>query len=137
MTWDVDVYDLHAEALVRLATVLVGPDRAPEVVSRVVLQTLVRRPLADLDNPAVVSFTGGCPRGSKQEPAGSVEQAGRTCHSCAHDRYQVVVGDADEAACCCVLRILGGPQLVRNCGHPEGPTVHRSSLFEYVPASDA
>lgn len=51
MTWDVDVYDLHAEALVRLATVLVGPDRAPEVVSRVVLQTLVRRPLADLDNP--------------------------------------------------------------------------------------
>lgn len=51
MTGDVDVYDEHAEALIRFATVLVGSGSAVGVVSAAVRRTLVARTLAHLNNP--------------------------------------------------------------------------------------
>ncbi len=51
MTGDVDVYDEHAEALMRFATVLVGSKGAVDVVSAAVSRTLVSRSFGRLNNP--------------------------------------------------------------------------------------
>lgn len=48
---DATVYAKHRDELLRYATALVGPHDADDVVSTVVLRTLRRRRLADLDNP--------------------------------------------------------------------------------------
>lgn len=53
---DAEIYEKHAGDLVRYATVLVGPDQAPDVVSTVVLRVLKRRNLSDLDNPRAYLF---------------------------------------------------------------------------------
>lgn len=46
---DTQIYRKHRDDLIRYATSLVGPDRAEDVLSTVVLRTLRRRSLADLD----------------------------------------------------------------------------------------
>jgi RNA polymerase sigma factor (sigma-70 family) len=48
---DADVYIKYRDDLLRYATSLVGPDRAEDVVSTVVLRTLRGRGLAELDRP--------------------------------------------------------------------------------------
>ncbi len=48
---DREIYEKHSADLIRYATVLVGPDQAPDVVSTVVLRVLKRRSLGDLDDP--------------------------------------------------------------------------------------
>lgn len=52
------VYGEVKDDLVRYATVLVGPDAAPDVVSTVVVRVLARRQLADLDDPRSYLFRG-------------------------------------------------------------------------------
>lgn len=47
---DEEIYRKHREDLVRYAAVLVGPADADDVVSAVVLRTLARRRLSDLDD---------------------------------------------------------------------------------------
>jgi RNA polymerase sigma factor (sigma-70 family) len=47
---DEEIYRKHREDLVRYAAVLVGPADADDLVSAVVLRTLARRRLSDLDN---------------------------------------------------------------------------------------
>ncbi len=54
MIGDVDVYDEHAEALMRFATVLVGASNADAVVSAAVRRTMARRPLTQFSNPRAV-----------------------------------------------------------------------------------
>ena len=51
MQSDRDIYEAIGGDLVRLATVLVGPDEAPDVVSRVVARRLTRGPLSELEEP--------------------------------------------------------------------------------------
>jgi len=53
---DREIYEKHAADLIRYATVLVGPDHAPDVVSTVVLRVLRRRSLGDLDDPRAYLF---------------------------------------------------------------------------------
>lgn len=53
---DREIYEKHAADLIRYATVLVGPDEAPDVVSTVVLRVLKRRSLGDLDDPRAYLF---------------------------------------------------------------------------------
>lgn len=53
---DQEIYEKNAPDLVRYATVLVGPDQAPDVVSTVVLRVLRRRSLADLDDARAYLF---------------------------------------------------------------------------------
>jgi len=53
---DAEIYGKHAVDLIRYATVLVGPDQAPDVVSTVVLRVLKRRHLSDLENPRAYLF---------------------------------------------------------------------------------
>lgn len=53
---DREIYEKHAADLIRYATVLVGPDEAPDVVSSVVLRVLKRRSLDDLDDPRAYLF---------------------------------------------------------------------------------
>lgn len=48
---DREIYEKYSADLIRYATVLVGPDQAPDVVSTVVLRVLKRRSLGDLDDP--------------------------------------------------------------------------------------
>jgi RNA polymerase sigma factor (sigma-70 family) len=55
---DADVYACLKDDLVRYATVLVGPDAAPDVVSTVVVRVLARRHLTDLENPRAYLFRG-------------------------------------------------------------------------------
>ncbi len=51
MDGDAEVYAKYRDDLLRYATGLVGAGRAEDVVSTVVLRTIRRRSLADLDNP--------------------------------------------------------------------------------------
>lgn len=53
---DREIYEKNAADLIRYATVLVGPDQAPDVVSTVVLRILKRRSLGDLDDPRAYLF---------------------------------------------------------------------------------
>jgi RNA polymerase sigma-70 factor (ECF subfamily) len=53
---DAEIYEKHAVDLIRYATVLVGPDQAPDVVSTVVLRILRLRHLSDLENPRAYLF---------------------------------------------------------------------------------
>jgi DNA-directed RNA polymerase specialized sigma24 family protein len=53
---DREIYEKHAADLIRYATVLVGPDQAPDIVSTVVLRVLKRRSLGDLDDPKAYLF---------------------------------------------------------------------------------
>lgn len=69
---DAQVYASVKDDLVRYATVLVGPDWAPDVVSTVVLRVLARRRLADLDDPRSYLF-----RGVLNEARSLVRQRGR------------------------------------------------------------
>ena len=55
-TSDREIYEKHAADLIRYATVLVGPDQAPDIVSTVVLRVLKRRSLGDLDDPKAYLF---------------------------------------------------------------------------------
>jgi RNA polymerase sigma factor (sigma-70 family) len=55
---DAQVYAEVKDDLIGYATVLVGPDSAPDIVSTVVLRVLVRRRLADLDDPRSYLFRG-------------------------------------------------------------------------------
>jgi len=48
---DADVYIKYRDDLLRYATSLVGPDRAEDVVSTIVLRTMRGRGLAELDRP--------------------------------------------------------------------------------------
>lgn len=48
---DAEVYTKYRDDLLRYATSLVGSDRAEDVVSTVVLRTMSRRRLADLESP--------------------------------------------------------------------------------------
>jgi len=48
---DREIYLEHGEALMRFATVLVGPFDAPDVVSTVITRTLARRSLCELSEP--------------------------------------------------------------------------------------
>lgn len=48
-TSDGQIYRKHRDDLIRFATSLVGPDRAEDVLSTVVLRILRKRSLADLD----------------------------------------------------------------------------------------
>ena len=51
METDREIYEAIGGDLVRLATVLVGPDEAPDVVSRVVARRLAKGPLSELRDP--------------------------------------------------------------------------------------
>jgi RNA polymerase sigma factor (sigma-70 family) len=53
---DRQIYEKHSADLIRYATVLVGPDQAPDVVSTVVLRVLKRRSLSDLEDPKAYLF---------------------------------------------------------------------------------
>lgn len=53
---DREIYEKHSADLIRYATVLVGPDQAPDVVSTVVLRVLQRRGLSELDDPKPYLF---------------------------------------------------------------------------------
>ena len=53
---DRELYEKYSADLIRYATVLVGPDQAPDVVSTVVLRVLKRRSLGDLDDPKAYLF---------------------------------------------------------------------------------
>lgn len=55
---DADVYVKYRDDLLRYATSLVGPDRAEDVVSTVVLRTIRGRGLADLDRPHAYLMKG-------------------------------------------------------------------------------
>ncbi len=55
MDGDAEVYAKYRDDLLRYATGLVGAGRAEDVVSTVVLRTIRRRSLADLDNPREAS----------------------------------------------------------------------------------
>lgn len=53
-----EVYSKYRDDLVRYATALVGPFDAEDVVSTVVLRTIRRRPLRDLEHPRAYLFKG-------------------------------------------------------------------------------
>lgn len=53
---DAAIYATEKYDLIRYATVLVGPDRADDVVSRVMVRLLRRRTLASLDEPRPYLF---------------------------------------------------------------------------------
>ena len=53
---DEAIYNKVKDDLIRYATVLVGPTDAEDVVSTVILRTLQRRPLSDLDEPRPYLF---------------------------------------------------------------------------------
>lgn len=53
---DETIYTKHKDDLIRYATVLVGSDDAEDVVSTVVLKTLERRSLGDLDDARAYLF---------------------------------------------------------------------------------
>ena len=53
---DREIYEKHSAGLIRYATVLVGPDQAPDVVSTVVLRALKRGNLGDFDDPKAYLF---------------------------------------------------------------------------------
>lgn len=53
---DREIYEKHAADLIRYATVLVGPDEAPDVVSSVVLRVLGQGSLDDFDDPRAYLF---------------------------------------------------------------------------------
>lgn len=55
-TSDGEIYEKYSADLIRYATVLVGPDEAPDVVSTVVLRVLRRRSLGDFDDPKAYLF---------------------------------------------------------------------------------
>jgi RNA polymerase sigma factor (sigma-70 family) len=55
---DAQVYAKVKDDLIGYATVLVGPDSAPDVVSTVVVRVLARRRLADLEDPRSYLFRG-------------------------------------------------------------------------------
>ena len=48
---DAEVYAKHRDELLRYATALVGPHDADDVLSTVVLRTIGRRALAEIENP--------------------------------------------------------------------------------------
>jgi DNA-directed RNA polymerase specialized sigma24 family protein len=56
MYTDAEIYTKHREGLIRYATALVGPSKAEDVVSTVVLRVLARRSLGALDDPAAYLF---------------------------------------------------------------------------------
>lgn len=53
---DSEIYEKNASDLIRYATVLVGPDQAPDVVSTVIVRLLRRRSLSDLDDARAYLF---------------------------------------------------------------------------------
>jgi len=53
---DADIYHKHRDDLIRFASVLVGRDEAPDVISTVVLRILSRRRLCDLEDPGPYLF---------------------------------------------------------------------------------
>jgi RNA polymerase sigma factor (sigma-70 family) len=55
---DAEVYAKHREELLRYATALVGPSRAEDVVSTVVLRSMRRQPLSDLESPRAYLLKG-------------------------------------------------------------------------------
>jgi RNA polymerase sigma factor (sigma-70 family) len=55
---DADVYIKYRDGLLRYATSLVGSGQAEDVVSTVVLRTMSRRSLADLENPHAYLMKG-------------------------------------------------------------------------------
>jgi len=55
---DADVYIKYRDDLLRYATSLVGPDRAEDVVSTVVLRTIRGKGLAELDRPHAYLMKG-------------------------------------------------------------------------------
>jgi RNA polymerase sigma factor (sigma-70 family) len=55
---DAEVYLKYRDDLLRYATSLVGSDRAEDVVSTVVLRTMSRRSLADLERPHAYLMKG-------------------------------------------------------------------------------
>ena len=57
---DVDTYRRHATELIRYATVLVGPDDAPDVVTDAVLAAFARTAVAGRREPAGLPRIGRC-----------------------------------------------------------------------------
>ena len=53
---DGQIYRKHRDDLIRYATSLVGPDKAEDVLSTIILRILRRRSLADLDDPRPYLF---------------------------------------------------------------------------------
>ncbi len=53
MTMDINVYDDHAEALIRFATVLVGPESAVVLVTTVLHRAAAHQPLRELQSPRI------------------------------------------------------------------------------------
>jgi RNA polymerase sigma factor (sigma-70 family) len=53
---DAEVYEKHAEELLRFATVLVGPDHAPDVLSGAVLNAFGSRAWPSVENPRAYLF---------------------------------------------------------------------------------
>lgn len=53
---DADIYRRHCDDLARFASVLVGRDEAPDVLSTVMVRILSRRRLCDLDDPAAYLY---------------------------------------------------------------------------------
>jgi RNA polymerase sigma-70 factor (ECF subfamily) len=56
MYTDAEIYTKHRDSLIRYATALVGPSKAEDVVSTVVVRVLARRSLGELDDPAAYLF---------------------------------------------------------------------------------
>jgi DNA-directed RNA polymerase specialized sigma24 family protein len=47
---DAEIYEKHAEELLRFATILVGPDAAPDVLSAAVLQAIAGKSWPNVEN---------------------------------------------------------------------------------------
>ena len=77
---DETIYSKVKDDLVRYASVLVGPDRAPDVVSTVMVRVLARRTLTSLEEPRAYLFRSvlnEC-RGLQRKPPPAHQPAARS-----------------------------------------------------------